>query len=71
MCVSQLVDRVGGIAFKASTGRVMAVSGIEHAVRIVHNEHTQQRTERKESARARGVECYVMLCYWLGVCVWG
>jgi len=54
VCVSQLVDRVGGVAFKASNGRVMAVSGIEHAVRIVHNAHTaKNRKERVNTRRER------------------
>ena len=37
-CVSQMGGRVTGVAFEAISGRVMAVSGIGHVVRIIHDE---------------------------------
>ena len=51
VCVSQLVDRVGGVAFKASNGRVMAVYLAFSTPCASYTMHTQQRTERKESIR--------------------
>ena len=42
VCVSQMVGRVTRVAFEASSGRFMAVSGIGHAVGIVYDAHTAE-----------------------------
>ena len=53
-CVSQMVGRVTRVAFEVSIGRVMAVSGIGHAVRIVHDAYTaRNRKERVDTRHER------------------
>ena len=42
------------VAFEASSGRFMAVSGIGHAVRIIHDAHrAENRKERVDTRHKR------------------
>ena len=52
-CVSQMVGRVTRVAFEVSIGRVLAVSGIGHAVRIVHLHDAYTARNRKERVDTR------------------
>ena len=50
-CVSQMVGRVTRVAFQVSIGRVMAVSRIGHAVRIIYDAHTAKNRKEKVDTR--------------------